>query len=394
MIHKRTMNPSVQFTSDADDTLKFTLSGVNVSIANAIRRTLLTDIPSVVFRTAPYEESGATMLTNTTRLNNEILKQRLSCIPIHITDLKDFDLSKYIMELNVENLSDTMMIVTTKDFVVKSVDTGKPISEADNKKIFPPDSYTGDYIDFVRLRPRISDEIPGEKIHLTCELSIGTGKQDGMFSSVATCAYGFTVDEKEMEVKLNKKRKDWKDAGKTEKEIEQFESKNWVLLEGARIVKKDSYDFVVESIGVYTNLELVTMACDILIARLRGLDQVIEQDQLKINISQNTMSNCFDIILENEDYTIGKVIEYVLYAKFFDQAQQQEKDEQKVLSYCGFRKMHPHDPDSIIRVAYLEPSDRTTIKGHLKECIADAIKVYDTCKSTFKKGFSEARAKS
>jgi DNA-directed RNA polymerase subunit L len=96
------------------------------------------------------------------------------------------------------------------------------------------------------------------------------------------------------------------------------------------------------------------------------------------------MSNCFDIILENEDYTIGKVLEYVLYAKFFDQ--QNDKDEQKVLSYCGFRKMHPHDPDSIIRVAYLEPSDRTTIKGHLKECIADAIKVYDTCKSTFKKG--------
>ena len=88
------------------------------------------------------------------------------------------------------------------------------------------------------------------------------------------------------------------------------------------------------------------------------------------------MSNCYDIILENEDYTIGKIIEYCMYAKFFDQAQ-------KVLSYCGFRKMHPHDPDSIIRVAYLEPTDRTTIKGHLKECIVDAIKVYDTCKKKF-----------
>ena len=383
------MNPVIQFTSEADDTLKVTLSGVNVSIANAIRRTLLADIPSVVFRTAPYEESRATILTNTTRLNNEILKQRLSCIPVHITDLKDFDLTKYIMELNVENISDTTMIVTTKDFVVKGVDTGKPISEADNKKIFPPDSYTGDYIDFVRLRPRISDEIPGEKINLTCEFSIGTGKQDGMFSSVATCAYGFTVDEKEMEVKLNKKRKDWKDDGKTEKEIENFESKNWILLEGARIVKKDSYDFVVESVGVYTNMELLTMSCDILIDRLRGLDEVIDQDQLKINISQNTMTNCFDIILENEDYTIGKVIEYVLYAKFFEQApqqkaQQDDKDD-KVLSYCGFKKMHPHDPDSIIRLAYLEPSDRTTIKGHLKECIADAIQVYDTCKKKFSK---------
>jgi DNA-directed RNA polymerase II subunit RPB3 len=374
------MNPTIQFTSDSDDTLKFTLSGVNVSIANGLRRTLIADIPSVVFRTAPHEESLATILVNTTRLNNEILKQRLSCIPIHITNLKDFDYSKYIMELNVDNISDTTMIVTTKDFVVKSVDTGKPISEADTRKIFPPDSYTGDYIDFVRLRPRVSFEIPGEKIHLTCEFSIGTGKQDGMFSAISTCSYGFTVDEKEMEVKLNMKRKDWKDDGKTEKEIESFESKNWKLLEGARIAKKDSFDFIVESVGVYTNIEILTMGCDILIARLRGLDQIIEQDQLKINISQNTMTNCFDIILENEDYTIGKIIEYVLYAKFFD------KEEGKVLSYCGFKKMHPHDPDSIIRVAYLEPSDRTTIKGQLKECIADAIQVYEKCRSTFKKG--------
>jgi DNA-directed RNA polymerase subunit L len=375
------MNPIVKLTSDADDALSFTLSGVNVSIANAIRRTMLSDIQTVVFRTSPHEESKATILVNTSRLNNEILKQRLSCIPIHITNLKEFDFSKYTMELNVDNISDATLVVTTKDFVVKSADTGKPISEADTKKIFPPDSYTGDYIDFVRLRPRISDEIPGEKIHLTCEFSIGTSKQDGMFSVVSTCAYGFTVDEKEMESKLNKKRKDWKDEGKTEKEIENFESKNWILLEGARIVKKDSFDFIVESIGVYTNTELVTMACDILIQRFKELDEVIENDRLKINISQNTMSNCFDIILENEDYTIGKVIEYFLYTKFFEPLEKGDKS--NLLSYCGFKKMHPHDPDSIIRVAYLEPSDRTTIKGHLKECIADAVKVYEKCKSTF-----------
>jgi DNA-directed RNA polymerase subunit L len=378
------MDPRITFNSDADDTLTFTLSGINVSLANGLRRTIMSDIPTVVFRTAPYEANRSTILTNTTRLNNEILKQRLSCIPIHINNLKEFDHTKYYMELNVENLSDTMMVVTTKDFVVKSTDTGKPVSDADNKKIFPADSYTGDYIDFVRLRPRISDEIPGEKIHLTCEFSIGSAKEDGSFSAVATCAYGFTVDVKEQEVMLNKKRKDWKDEGKTEKDIDGFESKNWLLLEGARVVKKDSYDFTVESVGVYTNIELINMGCDILNDRLRGLDKVIEEDQLKINISQNTMSNCFDIILENEDYTIGKIIEYFMYAKFFDK-EEGGKEGGKLLSYCGFRKMHPHDPDSIIRVAYLEPTDRTTIKGHLKECIVDAIKVYDTCKKGFAK---------
>ena len=55
------MNPHVELNSDSDkdDALLFTLSGVNVSLANAIRRTILSDIPLVVFKTAPYEENKA-----------------------------------------------------------------------------------------------------------------------------------------------------------------------------------------------------------------------------------------------------------------------------------------------------------------------------------------------
>jgi hypothetical protein len=38
--------------------------------------------------------------------------------------------------------------------------------------------------------------------------------------------------------------------------------------------------------------------------------------------------------------------------------------------------MHPHDSYSIIRIAYENPVDLMTIKGHLKECIRDAIKTF------------------
>ena len=54
-------------------------------------------------------------------------------------------------------------------------------------------------IDFVRLRPKISDELPGEKLHLTCEFSIGTAKEDGTFNVVSTCSYGFTLDDEQNE---------------------------------------------------------------------------------------------------------------------------------------------------------------------------------------------------
>jgi DNA-directed RNA polymerase subunit L/phenylpyruvate tautomerase PptA (4-oxalocrotonate tautomerase family) len=368
------MNPQVELNSrHNDEMLLFTLSGVNVSLANAIRRTILSDIPLVVFRTTPYEQNKANIIANTSRLNNEILKQRLSCIPIHIKDIDDFPLKNYQLEVNVENITDTMMYVTTENFVINDLVTGKPIDEAKNREIFPADDYTGYFIDFVRLRPKISEELPGEKIHLTCELSIGTAKEDGMFNVVSTASYGYTVDTVAQEATLEKLKQKWKDEGKNADEVN-FEAKNWKLLDGMRITKQDSFDFIIQTVGIFDNIELVQKACEILIDKLQYQDSLIEKDQLVIEKSQNTMANSYDIILENEDYTIGKVLEYFMYTKFY---------ETKILTFCGFKKMHPHDSQSIIRVAYREPIDISTIKGNLKECIDGASQVFGKVRKDF-----------
>jgi DNA-directed RNA polymerase subunit L/DNA-directed RNA polymerase alpha subunit len=368
------MNPQVELNSrHNDEMLLFTLSGVNVSLANAIRRTILSDIPLVVFRTTPYEQNKANIIANTSRLNNEILKQRLSCIPIHIKDIDGFPLKNYQLEVNVENITDTMMYVTTENFVINDLVTGKPIDEAKNREIFPADDYTGYFIDFVRLRPKISEELPGEKIHLTCELSIGTAKEDGMFNAVSTCSYGYTVDTVAQEATLEKLKQKWKDEGKNADEVN-FEAKNWKLLDGMRITKQDSFDFIIQTVGIFDNIELVKKACEILVDKLQYQDSLIEKDELAIEKSQNTMANSYDIILENEDYTIGKVLEYFMYTKFY---------EPKILTFCGFKKMHPHDSQSIIRVAYREPVDISTIKGNLKECIDDASQVFAKVRKDF-----------
>ena len=362
------MNPHVELNDipNNGDALSFTLSGVNVSIANAIRRTILSDINTVVFRTTPNERNKANIITNTSRLNNEIIKQRLSCIPVHIKDYDDFPFKNYIMEVNVENNTDTIMIVTTEHFKIKDTTTGKYLSESKTREIFPANDYTGCFIDFVRLRPKISDEIPGEKIHLTCEFDIGNAKEDGMFNVACTASYGYSIDVVVQEAELQRKKQAWKDEGKTKEEIE-FESQNWKLLDGLRITKKDSFDFIVESVGVFTNNELIDLACKILIRSFNDINTLIEKDELNIVKSQNTMANCFDVILENEDYTIGKVLEYFLYTKYY---------ETNMLTFCGFKKMHPHDTYSIIRLAYSQAVEIPTIKGHLQECIGDSISVF------------------
>jgi DNA-directed RNA polymerase subunit L len=377
------MNPHVEVIDTDDDSIGFTLSGVNLSFANGLRRTLLSDIPQVVFRTTPNEQNKCAIHTNTSRLNNEIIKQRLSCIPIHIKNIEEFPLKNYLLEVNVENTTDNVMYVTTEHFTIRDLVLNKELSKDRVREIFPPDDTTGYYIDFVRLRPRISDEIPGEKLQLTCEFDIGSAKEDGMFNAVSTCSYGFSVDLAVQEAELAKRLQTWKDEGKSADQIK-FEAENWKLLEGKRITKKDSFDFVLQSVGVYTNDELLNAACKILIGRLSDLDTIIEKDELEINNSDNTLANCFDIILENEDYTIGKILEYCMYSKFY---------ETNVLTFCGFKKMHPHDTHSIIRVAYAEAVEKSTIKGNLKECIADSVEVFTKMKkellstfSTFKKG--------
>ena len=207
---------------------------------------------------------------------------------------------------------------------------------------------------------------------MSCLFSVANAKQDGMFNVVSTCSYGNTIDDKAVKDELARQENIWKNEGKN---IE-YESKNWKLLEGLRKFKEDSFDFILQTIGVYSNNELVEKACSILINKFKNLETIIDTDELKILQSENTIKNSFDIILENEDYTIGKVIEYILYSKYFEN--------EKTMTYCGFKKLHPHDSDSIIRVAFKENiTDKIIIKQNLKLCIKDAISVYKKISLTF-----------
>ena len=96
------MNPSISKISLDEDLYKFTLSGVNVSVANALRRTILSDIPTTVIYTEVYKDNQCNIEINTSRLHNEIIKQRLSCIPVHVEEL-DLLPNNYILEVDVIN---------------------------------------------------------------------------------------------------------------------------------------------------------------------------------------------------------------------------------------------------------------------------------------------------
>jgi DNA-directed RNA polymerase subunit L len=356
------MSSKIANLKEEDGILTFTISNTDVCYVNAIRRTILSDIPVVCFKTTPYEENKANILINTSRLHNEIVKQRLSCIPICITDINT-NLSNYLLELDVENKTDTVLIVTTKDFKVKDTVTDTYLDESIVKKMFPPfipPSGSGEYyIDFLRLRPKISDEIPGERIKLTCKFIVSTARDDSMFNVTGTCSYGCTPNEEKIEEQLEIRKQKWKDEGKKESEIK-FEARNWKLLEGMRYVKAKSFDFIIQSVGIYENTDIIIKSCQFLIKKFEDLKNTLEQDEIEIKSSDNTLDNCYDVILANEDYTVGNILNYELYTIFYVDL--------KALDYVGFKKMHPHDSDSILRLALTDKTKGLSTVPKLDNC--------------------------
>ena len=72
------MSAKIEELKETGDTMTFTLTGLDTCYANGLRRVIISDIPIVVFKTTPHEENKSNILINTSRLNNEIIKQRLS----------------------------------------------------------------------------------------------------------------------------------------------------------------------------------------------------------------------------------------------------------------------------------------------------------------------------
>jgi len=363
------VEPKVEIIGKKKHQYKFTLSNVNISVANAIRRTILTDIQTVVI-----DPDNIEIIKNTTQFNNEILCQRLACIPVHIKDLSK-SVDNLMLEIHVNNDTEYMREITTKDFKLKETNQNKFLNEDNRETIFPKNSITDDYIVFSRLKPKITNEIPGETLHIQATFKIVTAKENGAYNVVSTCAYGYTLDqakiadaEQEFQAKLEEKKLNDDDI--TDKMI------NWNNHAKKRCYKENSYDFTLESIGVWKNREIISMACDVLLNKLNKISHLNKEQKIKIQETHIALKNGYDIELENETYTIGKLIEYVLHYEYLLN--------KKILSFVGFLKPHPHDSNSIIRLAF--KSDDNTI-DYIQDLISQSIGICKNIISSIKTQF-------
>ena len=325
----------------------------------------------VVFKTLPYAESMCTIAPNTSRLHNEIVKQRLSCIPIHISPIHRIytALDEYVVEVDVENKTDTLMMVTTEHFKIIHVPTDTVLSEEETRAIFPPfvpepDNPAKQYfITFVPLNTALSAELPGEAIKLTCGLSIGTARQNSAFNATSTCSFGCTPDVNRAEAKCDKLAIKWAAEGKSPEDIV-FEKKNWMLLDGQRVVKENSFDFEIQTVGVHGNRVLIIMSCDFLQLQINDFAAELAGDKVDIHTSDNMLEMSYDVVLEDRFDILGHMLRHEVFRNYY----QSPSDE---VSFIGYHKEHPHDKKSLIRIVLSNSSNEdnvTRVRTILLEC--------------------------
>jgi DNA-directed RNA polymerase subunit L len=371
--------PRIVSKTDERGELRFTIDHINVSLANALRRVILSDIPTLVFRVYPHSECRSTITVNTSRIHNQILNQRLSCIPIHITD-QTFEFKDYAVEINVTADGNEIRYITTKDFKMKNKTTGKYLTDVKVREIFPSNPVSSDYIEFARLLPKMTEYGEGEQLAMTCDLDIGTAREDGAFNVVSTCAYQMTMDPAKVDEAWRIKEAELVKEGVAAIGSEEMKTqrKNWSLLDAQRHTKEDSFDFVIETVGVFTNAEIVSKAAQIMINKCTKFIRDIESGENHIIPTVSTIQNGFDIELKGEDYTLGKVLEFFMHDKHYA--------EDQTVTYCAFRKIHPHNPDSMIRVGFAETVgvDEGIVAEYITTCARDAIVVYEHIRDQFR----------
>lgn len=380
--------PTVSGIHVANGELRFTLENADVSIANGLRRILLSEIPAIVFRTDVHADTTENTVfhVNTTRHHNEILKQRLRCIPVCIPDkhtITDFNYKAYRCEVRKKNASDVIEYVTTGDFKIIEKATGKENVEL-TKKMFVPDPLSGHYIEFARLLPRVVDYTEGEELHISAEFQIGTAEQDGAYNVCSTCTYACTPDRAKQDeewAKIEEPASGSSGSSEKEKEAEHANAeKNWRLSTAQRIFKENSFDFIVEtvSMGVYTNGELVRKACDCMKIKCETFIEKLNDEANIVDAKYLvTIPFAFNIILRKEGYTLGKALENLIYSKHYFG--------DRTLTFCAFKKVHPHDVDSFIQVALQNDTENNAaqVAAIAVAAAKDIISIFEHIKKQF-----------
>lgn len=302
-------NLKIEIQSLTKDELVFDMIGIDAPIANAFRRIMISEVPTIAIE-------KVVIVNNTSIIQDEVLAHRIGLVPIKVdpryfiekpkkdqTDDEPIELDNEQL-LENETLLFKLDVSCTKnpkqdesnpyiDSIVKSSQL-KWIPFGQQKKELKEVKPVHDDIVLAKLRP-------GQKIHLECYAEKGIGKTHSKWSPVSTAFYRILP-----EIKITKKF-DHQKLGK--KLVEKCPMKVFDIEDDQVIVKKprdctmcrecirdegwenyvnlsrikDHFIFSIESVGIYSPEEIFREALRIFYKKV-----LIVKNDLSQNEKQST----------------------------------------------------------------------------------------------------------
>lgn len=333
------------------------MKDTDISIANALRRVMLTDITNMAFRGEEATPDGTTetpsveILNNTGPLHNEIITHRIGMVPIHFTAEEiATGPDGWRFELDVSASQGKKANVTTHDFKVYKNDNHLPQSETE--RLFPANKVSGNPLLIARLRE-------GESLKLKAVPVLSTAREHAGFSPVSLCTYRFMVDNEAASQITN-------------------------ILDKERAFVKNQYgdptsiQFAVESEVALTPKQIMAMAFDVIIGKLERVTNAISNSEidagyLTIRESLNGMAG-FEFVFLNEDYTLGNLLQSLIYNETIRKGDQQPHPK---LSYVGFCCPHPLDPTMVLRLVIEGEQEAKSVDAYKSILKTHTDKIYD-----------------
>jgi DNA-directed RNA polymerase subunit L len=338
----------------------FVLEGTSTTIANTIRRCILSETRSVGFRAdlTNQADPGIKIRKNTSVIFNEMLAHRLTLLPLGVRRIDEFDPSRYECVLRVRNTNvgpitpESVIHVKAGDFLVREKQADGEFADLPTeatRAMFPADPLTRDTALLATLRPQWTPEQPVEEIDLTAYPVIGRGREFMGFCPVSQCAFANTLDPSPVrqEQFFTEWLRDFKkiaDATAIPRETLDGHREEWATMAKQRCFLVDdkgqpnSFSFSVESVGIRAVPEIVAEGIQAVIDLVSPY-AVAETPNTELGITtQPTDSRMtgIDVLFDGQEHTLGNLLQTLITELYLD-----TEAPDSPITYVGYKIRHP-----------------------------------------------------
>ena len=338
-------------------------NGLDKTIINGLRRTILSSIPTLAFRTE-INNSDLIVKKNDSSLHNEFLIDRIGLIPLYI-DPMNYQ-KQYLFHLKVKNSELTpVTTVTAKDFEIyplkKNIDPTliesinfddydklNPLTEKEKAKIFRPFKYNKNdyYCIITELKTTNSSTV--QEIDIYGVPSISYAYEDSKWQAVSKACYTFKKDEQLFEKVFQDKIK----VNEIQKSHQAKYKKELMISESERYFHRDLnaqpywYTFMIDAVHFMDSKDIFLQANQIIIDQL----EILTKEFPKLSSSDKSLltleeleESIFKIHVSGFDDTIGSILQTYIANNMID--------DKSILSVCGYKRKHPLEEIIIFTVS-------------------------------------------